>query len=103
MAKDNPSLREAELLALLISGEKYGREIRDLYEKRIGRVMPLGSLYTTLDRMEDSGFVSCRMGDSTHERGGNRRKFYKLTGAGTSALNALRQTIGRVAGEAAHG
>ena len=103
MAKGRPSTREAELMAVLIAGEKYGREVRDLYEQRSRRAMPLGSLYTTLDRMEDAGFVTSRLGDPGPDRGGNRRKYYKLTANGIASLNDLRAAIAVPTGEVSHG
>lgn len=84
-----PTQREARILAIIVNGEKYGREIRQQYEKDTGHKMPLGSLYTTLDRMEQIGFVASRMGESTHERGGNRRKYFKISGLGICALDAF--------------
>jgi PadR family transcriptional regulator PadR len=94
-----PNQREAVILNILLRGELYGREIRERYGQRIRGNLPLGSLYVTLDRMEDKGFVSSRMGESTHERGGNRRKYYRLTGAGVRALNNLREVIEAPAGK----
>lgn len=81
-----PTTREAVLLQLLINGEKYGRELRDAYERETGKRMPLGSLYVTLDRMEDKGFLKSRMGDSVAARGGNRRKYYRIQANGHAAL-----------------
>lgn len=83
-----PTYREAVILSILINGERYGREIRNEYEKRNSRKMPLGSLYTTLMRMGQYGFVKSRMGESSHERGGNRRKYFRMTGLGVRALEA---------------
>jgi PadR family transcriptional regulator, regulatory protein PadR len=83
-----PSQREAAILSILINGEKYGREIRNQYEERTERQLPLGALYVTLSRMEDSGLIESRMGESVHERGGNRRKYFKMTGLGERALAA---------------
>src|SRR5947199_5071704 len=88
-----PNEREAIILNLLIRGEKYGREIRDAFEQRTGASMPLGSLYTTLDRMEDKGFFTTRLGDANPDRGGNRRKYYKISASGLKALNALRDLV----------
>lgn len=89
-----PTQREAVVLSILINGEKYGREIRNEYEERTGRRMPLGSLYTTLSRMEGYGFIRSWMGESTHERGGNRRKYFTITGAGQRAFDAFGLFIG---------
>lgn len=99
-----PNQREAIILSILVGPEKYGREIRNDFEKRTGQEMPLGSLYTTLDRMEEKGFVSSWMGESESERGGNRRKWYKLTAPGLRSLNAFQQMISMpTKGGLAHG
>ncbi len=55
--------------------------------------MPLGSLYTTIDRMEQKGFVTSRLGAAGQERGGNRRKYFKLTGMGRQALQEYERSI----------
>lgn len=93
MPKDNivPNQREAVLMAILLHGERYGREIRTLYEGRTGQRLPFGSLYVTLDRMEDKGFLRSRLGESDSVRGGNRRKYYKLTAAGVKSLNLVQE------------
>lgn len=93
MKKVLPNEREAIILNIAIRGEKYGREIRDEYQRRTGGEMPLGSLYTTLDRMEDKGFFTTRLGDPNPARGGTRRKYYKLSADGLKALNNLRELV----------
>lgn len=89
----NASQREFLLLGCVLHGEKYGLEIRDEFEKRTGEPMPLGSLYVTLDRMEDKGFLKTREGEPNPERGGNNRKYYKITATGTDAFNRFQQAI----------
>ena len=86
-----PNSREAVLLAILIPGEKYGRDIREEYKRQTKEELPLGSLYVTLDRMEDKGFLKSWMGDSASDRGGNRRKYYKITASGKNAFEQARQ------------
>jgi len=99
LAKERlPSQRQAVILSILINGEKYGREIRNEYERRTGRKMPLGSLYTTLNRMESYGFVKSHTGESTHERGGNRRKYFKITATGERAFDAHQLFVTNVFG-----
>lgn len=76
------------LLALLRLGEEtYGVPIRNEIASRTGRELSLGSLYTTLDRLERKGFVQTRMGSSTAVRGGRRKKMCRLTTAGQRALS----------------
>lgn len=84
-----PTNREAVLLACLINGEKYGRELRNEYEARTGQAMPLGSLYTTLDRMVGKGFLTSYVGESTPGRRGNRRTYYRVLAPGIRALDQL--------------
>ena len=94
MSKDKlPTNREAVILDILINGERAGRDIRNEYESRTKTKMPLGSLYTTLTRMETSGFVESRTGDSKPERRGYPRKFFSITGTGERALNAHQAFI----------
>jgi DNA-binding PadR family transcriptional regulator len=82
-----PTARELLLLRLLVPGERYGRELRIEYVRATGEPLPLGSLYVTLARMEDKGLIGGRMGEDTHERGGNRRKYYRLTAEGMRHLD----------------
>lgn len=86
-----PSQRQVQILDILINGRRYGREIRNEYENRTGRILPLGLLYTTLTRMETYGFVTSSMGEPSHERGGNRRKYFEITGPGQGSLDALER------------
>lgn len=91
-----PSDREAVILQILTTGGiegRYGLEIRERYEAETKRKMPLGSLYTTLNRMVDKGYLSSEYGESTHERGGNRRRYFRIEGPGARALEAYRSTI----------
>ena len=93
MAKKPPTQREAFILQLLLEGEKYGLDLRDAYQTASGQRMPLGSLYTSLDRMQQKGFIKSRWGESTGPRGGNRRKYFKTTGLGSKALDRFRARV----------
>lgn len=83
------------LLALLrLDNEAYGMEVREEIEKRTGRDVSYGAVYTTLDRLERRGFVAYRMGEATPERGGRAKKFFRVLPAGREALLATRNTLG---------
>jgi DNA-binding PadR family transcriptional regulator len=88
--------REALLLATLSNGEKYGRAVRDEYESRARQKLPLGSLYTTLARMEEKGLIRSRSEESSAGRGGNRRTYYRITAPGQKALAAYVERSGAI-------
>jgi|SRR6185437_2992972 len=100
-----PSRTWAVLLACLLHGEMFGLQLRDEYQERTGTALPLGTLYVTLDRMVSAGMLTSREGESNPERGGNRRRYFKITADGIDALNRFQQSVAAVmpAGRLAHG
>jgi len=84
-------LEQLVLLAILQLGdEAYGVTIRRLLAERCRRDVALATVYTTLDRLETKGCVLTRLGESTPERGGRRKRFYRASALGQ---RALRQSI----------
>ena len=70
----------------------YGMTIHEEVERLSGRrIVSLGSIYTTLERLENKGFVTSRFADATTERGGRPRKYFKIEAAGQRALNGAVQ------------
>lgn len=68
--------------------DPYGVSICDDITARTGRDVSLGAVYKTLERLEDKGLVSSRFGEPTAERGGRRKKHFKLMASGQRALKA---------------
>jgi PadR family transcriptional regulator len=77
-----------------IGKDAYGVSIWREIVDRTGRDVSLGAVYKTLERLEDKGLVGSRQGAPTPERGGRRKKHYRLLAAGhralTQSLAALR-------------
>ena len=96
-----PTVREYILMSALLPKERYGREIADEFERLTGTPLPLGSLYTTLDRMEAKRFVRSWFGDAPKSRQGNRRRYFRLTAEGRNALVAFELSV-QSAGRLAH-
>jgi DNA-binding PadR family transcriptional regulator len=87
-------LEQLVLLALLQLGDlAYGVPIRRMLGDRSGRDVALATVYSTLDRLEEKGYVLTRMGEPTAERGGKRKRYYRPSAAG---LRALRQSLGSI-------
>ncbi|HEY4129590.1 MAG TPA: helix-turn-helix transcriptional regulator [Gemmatimonadaceae bacterium] len=81
-------LELATLLAVAQLGddESYGLEVRRELLDRTGRDYSIGGVYTTLQRLEDKGFLSSRASEPLPVRGGRSRRHFTLTGAGQRAL-----------------
>jgi len=90
------------LTALMILRENaYGMTIHEQMEKLAAglRIVSLGAVYTTLDRLEQKGYVTSWFGGATEERGGRSKRFFKITGCGELAVkNALQVANNMVSG-----
>ena len=85
------------LLALLRVGENaYGVPIHEELAQRARRSVNGAAVYKTLERLEAKGYVSSRIGEPTAERGGRRRKYFKLETRGRHALRESLATLRRM-------
>lgn len=89
MARDQLGVFEAEVLrATMACGtDAYGLSISRTIEAEAGRTVSVGAVYTTLDRLEQKGFVSSRWGEVTPTRGGRRKRLYVISARGQAALS----------------
>ncbi len=82
---------EVVLLATYgLDGEAYGVTIQQRLEEAIGRNATIGAVYAALDRLERKGCLKSRVGGATHDRGGRRKRFFKVTKPGVKALESMR-------------
>ena len=90
------------LFAVLQTGDAaYGATVRQEIERRTGRQVSAGAVYTTLDRLEGRGLVTSFWGEPTPERGGKRKRHYALKPAGRQALARSWQAVRAMARGAA--
>lgn len=75
----------------------YGAAIRREIHVRSGRDVSINAVYTTLDRLENKGFLKSWVGDPTPQRGGRRRKFFALRPAGMAALRQAYHAFSQMA------
>lgn len=82
------------LLALIRLGdEAYGVPISEAIEESSGKEVALGSVYITLERLEQKGFVSSRLGEPTAERGGRAKTYFRITARGLREVRQARRTL----------
>lgn len=84
------SLGEFEQLVMFavlrLDDAAYGASIRQELQERAARDVSPGAIFTTLERLEGRGLVASRYGEPTAERGGRRKRFYRLRPDGRRAL-----------------
>jgi|SRR5713101_1747973 len=82
------------LLALIRLGdEAYGVPISEAIEESSGREVALGSVYTTLYRLEQKGLVSSRLGEPTAARGGRAKTYFRVTAKGLREVRQAQRTL----------
>lgn len=82
--------------ALRVGPEGYGASLIREIEGRTGRDVPTGSVYITLDRLEEKGYVLCRAGESDPVRGGRPKRLVEVTPEGVDALARHRAALLRI-------
>jgi PadR family transcriptional regulator PadR len=85
------------LTVLRLGDDAFSIAIRDDLRARAGRDVSPGAVFTTLERLEGRGLVTSRYGDPTPERGGRRKRYYRLRAEGRRALAHALETERRVA------
>ncbi|HXB71713.1 MAG TPA: helix-turn-helix transcriptional regulator [Candidatus Acidoferrales bacterium] len=82
---------------LTLRDEAYGVTIHAKTEELARpKNVSLGAVYVTLDRLEDKGLVASWLSDPTPERGGRRKRYYRLEALGERALQDSAITAKRI-------
>ncbi|MGD8281694.1 MAG: PadR family transcriptional regulator [Gemmatimonadota bacterium] len=82
---------------ILLEDDAYGVAIREAIEKRTGRVVSSGAIYTALGRLEERGLVRSSVGESGSGPG-RPRKYYRIRPEGARALKESYDAINAMAG-----
>lgn len=78
------------LTCALLVENAYSVTVATEIEKQTQRSITLSTVHTALYRLEEKGFVESYMGGATGERGGRRRRLYRISAAGFETLNQAR-------------
>jgi len=82
------------LLALLRAGdEAYGVPIANAIADSTGKRVILASVYNTLERLEQKGFVTSSFGEPTAERGGRAKRYFSITKAGLKEVRTAKRAL----------
>jgi PadR family transcriptional regulator PadR len=95
--RKRPSFGNFELMVMLVLirlGENaYGVPISKELEDQTGREVALGSVYAALERLEQKGFVSSRLGNPTAERGGRAKRYFRVTAKGLREVDDAQRVL----------
>ena len=90
-------LQQLTMLAVMrLKGEAYGAAIRDELEAVAGRSISVPTVYVTLVRLEEHGYVTSAEQPAHGTRGGRARRVFRLTPAGWAALDEARAALTRM-------
>lgn len=82
---------ELVLLTIAVLGdEAYGVAIKEAIESKANRSISIGSLHSTITRLEEKGYIESRLGGATASRGGRRKRFFNLTQSAREVLHHIR-------------
>jgi PadR family transcriptional regulator PadR len=98
------SLAEFELLVMLATlrlgpDEAYAVSIADDIASRTGRSVRRANVHTTLQRLEQKGLVSTRLGEPRPERGGKPRRLVTVEPSGLAAVRATAGALRAMMGD----
>src|SRR5260370_42625164 len=95
LAQDTVGALEFQLLAVLLEQPRdaYGITIMQRIEERTGKTRSLAAIYATLDRLQQKGLISSWWGQPTFERGGRRKRYYKIEASGQRAVQQARLAV----------
>lgn len=78
------------LTCALLIDNAYSVTIAAEIENQTNRSITLSTVHTALYRLEEKGFVESYMGGATGERGGRRRRLYRISAAGFETLHQAK-------------
>jgi len=77
-------------MVLILADDAYGNTIVKAIEELQDRKVNLSSVHITLYRLEEKGYLESFMGGATKERGGRKKRYFKITNAGKVMLQEMK-------------
>lgn len=85
-------LEELILISVWKLGENaYGTTIFRFIQKVTGKKLSMGGIYFSLDRLVKQGYLISFIGESTAERKGLSKRYYRLSDLGLAALDDIKR------------
>ena len=78
------------LIVAMLEEHAYGVKITHAIIEQTQRSVRLNQVHASLHRLEEKGMIVSKMGDPTPERGGRRKRIFRITAYGQSTLNEMK-------------
>ena len=78
------------LTVVMLQEEAYGVAIAEEIDKQLNRKLSISAVHATLHRLSEKGYLSSQLGGATAERGGRRKRYFKITPAGSAVLKEIQ-------------
>jgi DNA-binding PadR family transcriptional regulator len=85
------------LAASSLGNHAYGVTVQQRLEEETAAPVALGAVYSVLDRLEEKGYVRSAWGEATPQRGGRRKRMFRVTAPGLTALREMGRIRSRLA------
>lgn len=79
-------------MVLILGDEAYGNTIVKAIKEHQGREVNLSSAHITLYRLEEKGYLESYMGGATNERGGRKKRYFRITSSGKVILQEMKDS-----------
>lgn len=77
------------LLVMMLEDHAYGVSIASEYKERTGKEISIPAIHTVLRRLEGKGYLQSYYSAATRERGGRKKRIYKITSLGYKVISEV--------------
>ncbi len=77
-------------MVLILGDNAYGNTVVGAIKEHQSREVNLSSVHITLYRLEEKGLAESYFGGATKERGGRKKRYFRITGAGKAMLQEMK-------------
>jgi DNA-binding PadR family transcriptional regulator len=74
------------VIGILGENESYAFRISQEFKSQTGRSISIGAVHSTLDRLENKGFLKSEIREGQSDRGARKKRIYSITALGKRVL-----------------
>lgn len=79
------------LVVMKLKDNAYGVSIRKMVQELTGKYWSIGAIYVPLERLEQKGYVRSYSSEPLSERGGRRKRLFRITIEGIKELENIKR------------